>query len=232
MRIFSMNILYYLDDMPTFFIMAGIRLLIIFTIMPIHEFAHAYAAKKMGDNTPLIAGRLTVNPIAHIHPIGAILLFVCGFGWAKPVPINPRNFKNYKKGIAITAFAGPLSNLICAAIGLCAFDFLGYLPMQSNLLPFFILLAVNQFVTINIALAVFNLLPIAPLDGSKILSCFLPYKANAFMSRNQTYITYGFLLLMMLGVLDRPISFLCGLVMQGLNLLFFWIDPLMQLLIG
>lgn len=227
-----MSIFSYLNDMPTFCIMAGIRLLIIFTIMPIHEFAHAYAAKKMGDNTAMMAGRLTLNPIAHVDPLGAVLLFVCGFGWAKPVPVVPRNFKNYKKGIAITSFAGPLSNLICATIGICIFKFLNYVPIRSSLLPIFILLAIQEFIMINIALAVFNLIPVAPLDGSKILSCFLPYKVNAFISRYQTYITYGFWILIILDVLDTPISLLCGLVWQGLNLLFFWIDPLMQFLLG
>ena len=88
-------------------IMLGVRLAIVFLILPIHELAHAYAAKKLGDNTALYAGRLTFNPIAHVDPLGAALLILFGFGWAKPVPINPRNFKKYRRDTAITAAAVP-----------------------------------------------------------------------------------------------------------------------------
>lgn len=227
-----MFIFSYLTDPAAFCIMAGIRLLIIFTIMPIHEFAHAYAAKKMGDKTATIAGRLTLNPLAHIDPLGAILLFVCGFGWAKPVPVNPRNFKNYKKGIILTSFAGPLSNILCAVVGESIFKVLNYAPFESNLMIILVMLAVNQFIMINITLAVFNMIPIGPLDGAKIFSCFLPYKANAFLARNSTYITYGFWLLILLNVLDKPMMWLCELVLKGIDLILFWIEPLMKLILG
>ena len=93
-----------------------VRIIIIFTILPIHEYAHAWAAKKLGDDTALYSGRLTLNPLAHIDPIGAILLFFTGFGWAKPVPVNPMRFKKSRKGMALTALAGPASNLIVAFI--------------------------------------------------------------------------------------------------------------------
>lgn len=225
-----MSIFSYLSDPKMLIIIVGIRLMIIFTIMPIHEFAHAYAAKKMGDNTALMFGRLTLNPLAHIDPIGAILLLLCGFGWAKPVPINPLHFKKYNKGIAITAFAGPLSNLICAAIGLFVSKILVcvFAVTYSEAL-YFIIFALEQFISINLALAVFNLLPIPPLDGSKIIDCFLPYKVKSFIAKNQTYITYGFWIIIILGVLQRPMSMLISLVWDLMNLLFFWVEPLMRL---
>lgn len=216
--------------MPVFILMAGIRLLIIFTILPIHEFAHGFAAKKLGDKSALIAGRLTLNPLAHIDPIGAVLIFICGFGWAKPVPVNPRNFKNYRRDDALVALAGPLSNLICAAAGRLVYEII-YSTM-SGVGMLFALLAIEQFIMINISLAVFNLLPIYPLDGSHILSGILPAKANAFMYKYRTYIYYGLLFCLIFGVLDVPIFWLCGKVNQGIGLLFFWVEPLMRAVFG
>lgn len=228
-----MTIFSYLDDPATLLIYIGVRLMIIFTILPIHEYAHAYAANKMGDKTPLIAGRLTLNPLVHIDPIGAVLLFLFGFGWAKPVPINARNFKKYKKGLALTAFAGPLSNLICAAIGIFVYKILSNIFIASLSVPvLLVLLAIQQFISINLALAVFNLLPISPLDGSRILDCFLPYKAKAFIARNQRYITIGLWILIFTGLLQIPLSWLINLVYKLLGLLFFWVDPLMRLILG
>ena len=225
-----MTIFSYLNNPAEMLIMIGIRLLIVFTILPVHEYAHAFAAKKMGDNTALMAGRLTLNPIAHVDLFGALFLVLFGFGWAKPVPINPRNFRNYKKGIAITAVAGPLANLICAALGIFVFNVLLYVPITQSLVDvfFYIVIAVEYFAMINISLAVFNMIPITPLDGSRLLSTVVSYKVNYFMSKYQQYIYLGFLLLLLTGVLQRPMTWIINLVYSGINLLFFWVEPLMR----
>lgn len=225
-----MTIFSYLNNPAEMLIMIGIRLLIVFTILPVHEYAHAFAAKKMGDNTALMAGRLTLNPIAHVDLFGALFLVLFGFGWAKPVPINPRNFRNYKKGIAITAVAGPLANLICAALGIFVFNVLPYVPISRSLVDvfFYIVIAVEYFAMINISLAVFNMIPITPLDGSRLLSTVVSYKVNYFMSKYQQYIYLGFLLLLLTGVLQRPMTWVINLVYSGINLLFFWVEPLMR----
>ncbi len=213
-------------------LMIGIRLLIVFAILPVHEYAHAFAAKKMGDNTALMAGRLTLNPMAHLDLFGAIFLILFGFGWAKPVPVNPRNFSNYKKGVAVTAAAGPLSNLICAAIGIFVARIIGNIPMPISIYEImaYVYLAIVYFAMINISLAVFNLIPITPLDGSRLLSTVVSHKVNFFMYKYQTYIYLGFMLLLLTGVLQGPISWVVDLVYKGINLLFFWVDPLMRLI--
>lgn len=213
-----------------FFISLCIRLLIIFTILPIHEFAHGYAARKMGDNTALISGRLTLNPLAHLDIFGALMMVLVGFGWAKPVPINPRNFKNYKKGIAITAFAGPLSNLICAAIAIFLMKIVENVSVfATNDSIMYVWLGVMYFAQINLSLAIFNLIPIPPLDGSKILSCIVPYKVIAFMNRYQMYIYLIFIALIFTGVLSGPLSFLINFFFDLFYMAFFWVDKLFGL---
>lgn len=213
-----------------FFISLIIRLLIIFTVLPVHEYAHAVAARKMGDNTALISGRLTLNPLAHLDIFGALMMVFIGFGWAKPVPINPRNFTDYKKGIAITAFAGPLSNLICAAIGIFIIRIIeGVSLFYFNTALYFIEIAFLYFAQINLTLAIFNLIPIPPLDGSRILSCFAPYKVISFMNRYQTYIYLGFVILIVTNVLDKPLFFVINLFFDLLYNAFFWVVKIFEL---
>lgn len=212
-------------------IMLCIRLLIVFTILPIHEFAHGYAARKLGDNTALIAGRLTLNPLAHVDPIGAILLILFGFGWAKPVPVNPRNFKNYRRDTAITAAAGPLSNLLCALAAIFVGRVFSNILIRTEvtLAGYLVTIAISYFAMINLSLAIFNLIPIEPLDGSRILSYILPPKANAFLYKNAQIVHFVFLILIFGGLLSGPLSWLISKVYSLFDLLFIWVDWLFAL---
>jgi Zn-dependent protease len=129
----------------------------------IHEFSHAYAAYKLGDDTPKYQGRVTLNPLAHIDPIGLLLIVIAGFGWGKPVMFDVYNLKNPKRDVLIIALAGPLSNILLAFIAHLYGSFFGFNPV------------LNQLLFLNLALAVFNLIPIAPLDGFNVVTGLLPY---------------------------------------------------------
>lgn len=167
-------------------------LLAVLMAITFHETAHGYVAYRLGDPTAKNQGRLTLNPIAHLDPIGALMMFVFGFGWAKPVPVNPFYFEGDRtKGMMLVSVAGPLTNLIISFaayfIYVAGSGFAG-IPFLSIFL--------STTVTLNIYLAVFNLIPIPPLDGSKILAGLLP-KATAYKFLN-TVEQYGFLILMLL----------------------------------
>ena len=146
--------------------------------MSIHEFAHGYVAYKLGDPTPKFAGRLTLNPLAHIDILGFIALFLVHFGWAKPVPINPRNFRkvsSWRLGEILVSLAGPLANFLSAFIFVLILKYLPFSSLPASVAePLFYILRDATF--INVAFGVFNLLPVPPLDGSKILEALLPPK--------------------------------------------------------
>ena len=153
--------------------------------LTIHEFAHAATANMLGDPTPRLAGRLTLNPIKHIDPLGLIMLFLVHFGWAKPVPINPYNFKNPARGEMVVSFAGPASNLLAAFLAARVLKLFPLLMATNGLTYGFI----SEFIWINVMLAVFNLLPIPPLDGSHFLEPFIPYNYRRIFEQ------YGFFIL-------------------------------------
>ena len=203
-----------------------VRAIVLLTAIPIHEAAHAYVADKMGDPTGRYMGRLTLNPIAHFDLVGSIAMLVAGIGWAKPVPINPRNFREPKKGMAISAAAGPISNLIVAAISLSAAKILMYVSYQvgvntvlSTLFTIF-----NLMCSINISLAIFNLIPIPPFDGSRIFNYFLPDKFYFKVMEYEQYIVIGLLIILFTGVLDVPLAILSNLIFGALDKLTGFID--------
>ncbi|OGG27105.1 hypothetical protein A2960_03120 [Candidatus Gottesmanbacteria bacterium RIFCSPLOWO2_01_FULL_39_12b] len=140
----------------------------------IHEFSHALAADHLGDPTPRIAGRLTLNPKAHLDPLGTVLLFLFGFGWGKPVPFDPFNLREPRRDAALISFVGPLSNLIMAITSAIILRFTTILP--SLTLSVFISDILSMFIYFNVLLAIFNLIPVHPLDGFKVVAGILPHK--------------------------------------------------------
>ncbi|MBQ6336029.1 MAG: site-2 protease family protein [Ruminococcus sp.] len=195
-------------------------LVIVFLVLPFHEWAHALTASKLGDTSIKYRGRLTLNPIAHVDPIGALALLLFGFGWAKPVPVDPRNFKKPKAGMALVALMGPVANLVAALVGLLIFNLLSVTTgnfMMTNTFGIVVYTFLSFYVTINIRLAVFNLLPIPPLDGSKILFLFLPDRWVAKFYQYQQIISIALIALLWAGVLSVPLDFLSGLLGKGLS---------------
>ena len=152
--------------------------------LTVHEFAHAYTAVQLGDDTPRQLGRLTLNPLAHLDPIGSLLFIIAGFGWAKPVPVNPYNLRNGPKmGMVIVAAAGPFSNFVLAALAAIPFRMnivpdIGGTALTPSVSEFMV-----QFIYLNLVLMLFNLIPIPPLDGSKILRGFAPNEWDGFLSQ-------------------------------------------------
>ena len=172
--------------------------------LTVHEYAHGYAAYKLGDGTARSLGRLSLNPLRHLDPFGAVCMLLFHFGWAKPVPINPRNFKKPRRDFAITAAAGPLANILMAFLSAPIFLLLNNLFRYSSV-PFLnalmtnTLLFIYYFHRINIGLGVFNLLPIPPFDGSRIINLILPPKLYFKIMRYERYIYWGVVIWLLLG---------------------------------
>ncbi|MCK9478007.1 MAG: site-2 protease family protein [Firmicutes bacterium] len=193
--------------------------------LTIHELSHGLAAFALGDNTAKRQGRLSLNPIRHIDWIGFIMLLTVGFGWAKPVPVDPRYFKDTKKGMAITALAGPVSNIILACISAFVLYLAGFIVMQGGNIyitsqKFYVTFILKLFVY-NCAIAMFNFLPIPPLDGSKILGAFLP---NRIYYKYMQYERYGMIIMIVLlysgfltPVLSNGVSNLMNAIFKGVE---------------
>ncbi len=197
-------------------------LAVIFITLPVHEFAHGFVATRLGDPTPRWQGRLTLNPLAHIDYLGAAAILLFGVGWAKPVEVNARYFKNPKRGMAITALAGPLSNILLSFVIIFLFyiiliilNAIGVGAAQGILM--YIALFTHYIAEISIYLAVFNLIPIPPFDGSRILFAFLPEKYYFKIMQYERFIFIGVLVLIYTGLLDRPISLLSDAIFMGVK---------------
>lgn len=189
----------------------------LFICIPVHECAHALAAKILGDDTAERQGRLTLNPFAHIDPLGAVLMFVCSIGWAKPTPVDLRRCEKVKMRTAnlIVSAAGPLSNLIMSFLFMILFKVLVLAGVHNANFTLIQIAEVVYYVSsLNAFLAVFNLIPIPPFDGYHILASFLPAKALYFFERNAQIINLVLIILLVSGYASYPISWLSGKILE------------------
>ncbi len=203
-----------------------VRALVLFTAFPVHESAHALTAHWLGDDTAKDQGRISLNPFKHINLFGALFMLFVGVGAAKPVPIDASKFKKPKVGMAVSALAGPVSNLLLAYLSMILYRLL-YSISYLNGSDLSILLYIFQYAAIlNIGLAVFNLLPIPPLDGSRIVTMFLPDKSYFGIMKYEKYIFIALFILIFSGLLDRPLYFLQDKAIDVLWSLTGWVDYL------
>lgn len=192
-----------------------LRAAVMLITIPFHEAAHALVSWRLGDATAKNAGRLSMNPARHFDPLGALCMVAGGVGWAKPVGINPRNFRSPKRGMAVSAAAGPASNLLLAFACTVLYKTLFYTTWGA--LPALLDDFLWYMISMNISLAVFNLLPVPPFDGSRIALLFLPEKYYFRVMRYERYIMAAVLLLTLAGVLNGPLSFLVNAVWRAMN---------------
>lgn len=177
-----------------------------------HEFAHAFAADKLGDDTPRIQGRLTLNPLAHLDPIGCLMLLFAHFGWGKPVEVNPRNYDrrfSMEKADSIVSIAGPLMNFFLAIIFTIIYCILVKFAgdsMGASQAGVIVMLMIRIAISINLGLGLFNLIPLPPLDGSKVIKPFLPYNAKNWIENNERIFQIIFVALWIIGLLGTIIS--------------------------
>lgn len=188
-----------------------------------HETCHGLAAYWLGDPTAKRAGRLSLNPLRHVDIGGLIMMAICHFGWAKPVPVDMRNFKNPKAGMALTALAGPISNVVLAYLGallssVCAYFYF----VHQNQAVYYVWFFFYYVEIMSAGLAVFNLFPIPPLDGSKVLFALLPDRWYAKLMRFERYGMLLLAVLLLTGVLDTPLEFLRGGLTDALEAIGTW----------
>ena len=210
------------SDIPGFIT----RLIIVLFALTVHDVAHGYAAYKMGDPTARAFGRLSLNPLKHLDPIGFLCMLLFRFGWAKPVPINTRYFRNPRRGMAISALAGPLANVALSFIAILLMRI--YMALLTpNLmaldtefkynLAILVLDFLIQFASLNLYLGLFNLIPVPPLDGSRILFVILPDKYYFGIMKYERYIQIALLLLLYTRLLSKPLSMAFDFVYTGMD---------------
>lgn len=196
-------------------VIIALRIPALLIAITIHEFSHARMAYNFGDSTAKNQGRMNLNPINHLDPIGTIMILLVGFGWAKPVPINPYNFNQYRRGLRWVSFAGPLSNFILGFFSLLLLSVFANAGMTSGLFIQFMVVLMQ----LNILLAIFNLLPIPPLDGSKILMSFLSDTYLGYYRQIERYAPMILILLIVTRVLGSIIFPLYQLVVNFFSLI-------------
>ncbi len=181
-----------------------------------HELSHGYVAWKLGDPTAKLMGRLSLNPIKHLDPMGFLMMVFVGVGWAKPVPVNMQNFKNPKRGMALTALAGPVSNFLLAfvTVALCSLLYRFVPSWELPVLALFYFLC--NVAILSVGLGLFNLIPISPLDGSKVLFSLLPDRIYYTILRYERYVMILLVALTFFGVFQEPLSFCINGVLEGL----------------
>lgn len=215
-------------DMTSFIISILLSLPIVLLSLSLHEASHGFMAWKLGDPTARAFGRLTLNPIKHLNPLGALCMVLTGFGWANPVPINSRYFKKPRRDIALTSLAGPISNLLLAIVFLLLYRFVGFELLWKHVywaptttafwrnVAYYLIIFLQLGISMNISLALFNLFPVPPLDGSRILFSLLPPKVYFKIMPYERQITLVLMLVLLVTTYFGWFSALVNLIMQGL----------------
>ena len=216
----AMSLVSYLNN-PTKLLSLVLTLPAVLIAITFHEFAHALAADRLGDDTPRRQGRLSLNPLAHLDPIGSVMLVFAGFGWGKPVEINPRNFTrkiSMSAGEAIVSIAGPLMNFLLAIVfTIIYYAIFKFAPtFIGTQVGAIIMLIIQMTISINIGLGVFNLIPLPPLDGSKVLKNFLPYRGKQWMENYSQIFYIIFVVLWITGLAGIIISPIINAIYTGI----------------
>ncbi len=206
-------------------ILLGVPIVLI--ALTVHEFAHGFISDKLGDPTPRYQGRLTLNPLAHLDLMGTILMILTGFGWAKPVSINPNYYKDRTKGMALVALAGPIANFIVALLGILVGKIIAMLLSKVGISPQFINMITFAFAWRNLCFMVFNLIPLPPLDGFKVAGMFIPKRTYYNILRYEHYVIYAIMALSLLGVFNMVIGTGASVL---INFIYGFVDKLLVVL--